>query len=328
MGFFDLFSLMITGGIALSSVASDTAWDDEKRSKARKAGCTTYMDHRGVWRLICNEQPVHLQSDGYTYELCNKRNHMGLGIYRVDPGLKKAKEDKVLAERLRLADNGRKLIEKHFITRYDSDLAFIQRRYDPRFTDGRYLNYWFIPNPAYLKYKEQAGRSSWFLRTNKGYAHGHGYHIYDFKNQKFVMLIKSFNKEKAESMPPVKATLKYVLDDLEEGKGYLLDLSDEVEFLPVGIYVTDSIAVCKKGSQVELPPEHVLMQSFDERYHSKYGGAKCIASENVDVYTWGRELEPSDKEVVQKAYEDYKKNILDFGVNADYWDNDVLNVCS
>lgn len=317
MGFFDLFCIALTGGIALSGTARDRRWDEENRSEARKNGYLTYLDHRGARKLVSNDQLVtDVIGEPFKYELLD-RGHHRTGRYIVDTGFKKHIEDKRRAEQEKEENRLRAYYfsetERLFNQACEWSSLYVEGKYTnahkswSKPEDAKYANYWMIPYRPYGAYKREAGRASWYVHTRIGEYVSHGFHIYDCENKKFVMLLKNFNRERAESFEPLKETLKYTIDDLEDGKNYLLDLTTEIVTFELGKYTVDAIAVCKKGSQVELPPDHVLIQKADPNYlriHKDWLPSDRMDFMNPQVL---RDANDWERERIESAlkYEDY-----------------------
>ncbi len=314
MGFFDLFCVALAGGIALSSTAKERQWDEENRSKAIKRGYRTYMDHRGSRRLISNNRLLRETNEPFKFELCDINDH-GLGQYIIDNGLKKYIEDERRADQEKEENRLRAVYksdtENLFEEACKRSMISVKREYEeahkpwsnPEY--AKYARYWMVPFHPYGAFKEKAGRASWNLHLAIEYYISHGFHIYDAEDQKYVMLFRNFNREKAESLEPLRVTLKNVIDDLEDGKSYLIDLTDEIVTFEIGKYNIDAIAICKKGSQVELPPDHVLIQGGNQACRNFYRDYMPIS--RMDFMTAVRESNDWEREQVAKAieWEDY-----------------------
>lgn len=336
MGFFDLFCVALTGGIALSGVARDTRWDDENRAEARKKGWLTYSDHRGARKLVSNNQLVSgVIGDPFKYELLD-RGHHGTGRYIVDTGYKKYIEDAKRADQEKEENRLRacyyNTTERLFNEACERSMLSVKREWEnahkswSKPESAKYARYWAIPYHPYGAYKKKAGRANWYLNTRLGDYIAHGFHIYDCDEQKFVLLLKNFNRERAESLEPLRETLKYTMDDLEDGKSYLLDLTSEIVTFEVGKYSVDAIAICRKGSQVELPPDHVLIQEADPfylKYHRDW-----FRSDRMDFMSpnyvresnaWERErfeLVKKNEDYAAKTFQQYRAwDYLGFTVN-------------
>lgn len=327
MGFFDLFCIALTGGMALSGTARDRRWDEERKAKAKKQGCSTYLDHRGARRLVRNNQLVTTTNEPFKYELLNSEHHC-TGIYIVDTGFKEWVEKEKRAEKAEMEKRNIAYYEKDTLERFyrgcEWRMKDVERQYQlahrlwgvPE-NAPKYSRYWAVPYSPYGVCKKAAGRASWHIHTNFIRPLPNGFHIYDYEEKKFKMFLRNFNREKAENLEPLKATLKYVIDDLEDGKSYLLNLTTEIVTFEAGKYTVDAIAVCEKGSQEELPPDHYLLRKADKSDIEYRNRVRFIRSSDMDFMSVIRESNEWEREQVReklKWEEVYSREGTQFGL--------------
>lgn len=292
MGFLSLLGLMVTGGIALSGTARNTMSDDREKAKQRELGYITYYDHRLILRRISDDAPLNVVwSEHGKYEVCDKKTYLGKGIYIIDEKVKREWEEEQKRKEQEKIDAQWNSLQRNmhndFVACCNHSLNAIKDNF--RLCDLYKKDrpqYWVIPYLPYSRYGLEAGRANWSLPAYLSTCIDHGYHLYDAFNEKFVFLLRDFHKDKVKGIAPLEETLKYVIDDLEEGKDYLLDLTEEITCFPTGEYNVDAIAVCKKGSQVELPPDHFLVLSNKK---NRFGASNYEGFNIAKATPWEKE---------------------------------------
>ena len=299
MGFLSLLGLMVTGGIALSGTARNTMSDDREKAKQRELGYITYYDHRLILRRISDDAPLNVVwSEHGKYEVCDKKTYLGKGIYIIDEKVKREWEEeqkrKEIEKREREYDIYSKSTRFYFELNCKSNITDPERLNKYIYRDNP-QQYWYIPYLPFSNYGLEAGRANWSIHVWAGGDLAHGCQIYDSFNKKFVFLLIDFRRDKVTGIEPLEEALRYVIDDLEEGKSYLLDLTEDIVCFQPGIYTVDAIPRCRKGSQVELPPDHVLLKKT-----TGYDGPTCEGFAAIK--------KASDRER-QAVEEEYKKEL-------------------